>query len=89
MRPGLIGFVSSEEKSGEDAIVTAIQAVLDAPEPTEEKVRKAVRELGYRITALTFSPNSGDMGEIRGGRMAQFRFTAVNEKHEIKGGTLL
>lgn len=82
------GFIA-QDGSGEviRKISAAIQAVINEQEATEDKIRKAVRQMGYKITSLNFSPRTGVNGEIRGGKMAQFRFTAIFESHEIKGGT--
>lgn len=81
------GFV--QEGSGEAIrkISETIQAVMNEPEATEDKIRKAVRQMGYKITSLNFSPHTGVGGEILGGKMAEFRFTAIFEGREIKGGT--
>ena len=68
----LLGFASQRERKEEETVAevgrklhAAIQAVLDAPAPTEEKVCQAARSLGCRILALHLSPHVGVGGEIR------------------------
>lgn len=89
MTADIVGFVQYQS-SGEATreITAAIQAVLDGPSPTEEKVRNAMWQKGCRDIALSFRPNVGVNGEIYGGKMAQFHFRATWKGHGISGGTI-
>ena len=89
MTANIVGFVQYES-AGEatQEICAAIQAVLSGPEPSEAKVRDMMWQRGGRDIALNFRPHAGVNGEIYGGRMAQFRFRATWNGHEIAGGTL-
>ncbi len=92
----LLGFASQRERKEEKTVAevgqklhAAIQAVLDAPAPTEEKVCQAARSLGCRILALHFSPHVGVGGEIRGAKAVRFLYSAMWGNRPISGGNIL
>lgn len=90
-----LGFASQRARQEEETVATvekklhaAIQAVLDAPAPTEEKVRQAARSLGCRILALHLSPHVGVGGEIRGAKAVRFLYRAMWGNRPISGGNI-
>lgn len=78
------GFVQEDGRITKE-ICAAIQNVVNEPSPTTGKVYDRVRQMGYKITYLQFSPCEGVEGEIRGGKATEFSFRAICGNREISG----